>query len=84
MDAENFVEVSVSITMSTSFYVETKESDTKETIIERAKKDLITPDKITPYYKGLLQRLGIMVQGLPQLKDWNVDELEYTTDYTSE
>ena len=74
-----FVNVTVSASLSTDFYIEVPDETTEEQIKELAKKEVILPHKYPSYIDNFLNKhLGIKVGGLDSmLKDWNIDELEY-------
>lgn len=75
----NFREVTVSISMSKSVYLEVTDGMSKEQFIEKAKLDILTPDKALPLLASLLINGGIKVSHR-DIADWNVDELEYIVD----
>ena len=77
-----FVNVTVSTSLSTDFYLEVPDDATEEQIKELAKKEVIFPHIYPQYIDNFLRtRLGIQVGGLDSmLKDWNIDELEYIID----
>lgn len=82
---ENFVEVVASITMSKSLYLPITDGMTKEDLLEKAKKEITTPDRLVSLYKEALNHFGIRITTEDMdLSDWNVDELEYVTDYNPE
>ncbi len=74
-----FVNVTVSTSLSTDFYLEVPDDATEEQIKELAKKEVILPHTYPEVLdKYLRTRLGIEVRGLDSLlRDWNADELEY-------
>lgn len=74
-----FVNVTVSTSLSTDFYLEVPDDATEEQIRELAKKEVILPhtypDVLDMYLRA---RMGIEVRGIDSLlRDWNVDEVEY-------
>lgn len=71
-----FKEVTVSISMSKSVYLEVPEGTTDEQLKERAKKEILTPDKVMPILVQVLRQSGIRVD-THEIVGWNVDELEY-------
>lgn len=77
----NYVEVTASITMSKSLCIEVPDGATKEEVLELAKKEFITPDSGINYLEGILNKVGIRVEDIDLIKNWNIDELEYVTDY---
>lgn len=74
-----FVNVTVSTSLSTDFYLEVPDDATEEQIKELAKKEVILPHNYPEVLdKYLRTRLGIEVKGLDGLlRDWNTDEVEY-------
>ena len=77
-----FVNVTVSTSLSTDFYLEVPDDATEEQIKELAKKEVTLPhtypDVLDKYLKT---RMGIEIKGLDGLlKDWNIDEVEYIID----
>lgn len=80
----NYVEVTASITMSKSLCIEVPEGATKEEVLELAKKEFITPDLGIKYLEGMLNQVGVRVEDIDLVKNWDIDELEYVTDYEPE
>lgn len=79
MDKEivsTFKEVTVSISMSKSVYLEVPEGTTDEQLMERAREEILTPDKIMPLLVQVLRQAGVRVDA-HEIAGWNVDELEY-------
>lgn len=74
-----FVNVTVSTSLSTDFYLEVSDDATEEQIKELAKKEVTLPHEYPSVLdKFLKSRMGIQVQGLDSmLRSWNVDEIEY-------
>lgn len=74
-----FVNVTVSASLSTDFYIEIPDDASEEQIKELAKKEVILPHKYPKVIDEYLRnRTGIVINGLDtMLKDWNIDELEY-------
>lgn len=84
MDTNNekvptYQEVTVSISMSSSFMIEIPEGASHEDIIEKAKKEIILPSTSLAIAKQVLKQLGIKVNGI-DTNEWFVDEVEYVTD----
>lgn len=84
MDTNNekvptYQEVTVSISMSSSFMIEVPEGASHEDIIEKAKKEIILPSTSLAIAKQVLKQLGIKVNGI-NTNEWFVDEVEYVTD----
>ena len=84
MDTNNekvpaYQEVTVSISMSSSFMIEVPEGASHEDIIEKAKKEIILPSTSLTIAKQVLKQLGIKVNGI-DTNEWFVDEVEYVTD----
>lgn len=82
MDTNNiptYQEVTVSISMSSSFMIEVPEGASHEDVIEKAKKEIILPSTSLTIAKQVLKQLGIKVNGI-DTNEWFVDEVEYVTD----
>lgn len=84
MDTNNekvptYQEVTVSISMSSSFMIEVPEGASHEDIIEKAKKEIILPSTSLTIAKQVLKQLGIKVNGI-DTNEWFIDEVEYITD----
>lgn len=79
-----YVEVTASVTMSKSLCIEVPEGATKEEVLELAKKAFIIPTTGIQYLEGILAQIGVRVQEINDIKNWDVDELEYVTDYEPE
>lgn len=84
MDTNNekvptYQEVTVSVSMSSSFMIEVPEGASHEDIIEKAKKEIILPSTSLAIAKQVLKQLGIKVNGI-DTNEWFVDEVEYVTD----
>lgn len=77
-----FVNVTVSTSISTDFYLEVPDNATEEYIRELAEKQVILPHTYPTVLDNFLKtRMGINVQGLDSmLKSWNIDEVEYIID----
>lgn len=77
-----FVNVTVSTSISTDFYLEVPDDATEECIRELAEKEVILPHTYPTVLDNFLKtQMGIKVQGLDSmLKSWNIDELEYIVD----
>ena len=74
-----FVNVTVSTSLSTDFYIEVPDDATEEQIKELAQKEVILPNNYPSFIDNLLQtRMGVKVSGVDGLlRSWNVDEVEY-------
>ena len=84
MDTNNekvpaYQEVTVSISMSSSFMIEVPEGASHEDIIEKAKKEIILPSTSLTIAKQVLKQLEIKVNGI-DTNEWFIDEVEYITD----
>lgn len=84
MDTNNekvptYQEVTVSISMSSSFMIEVPEGASHEDIIEKAKKEIILPSTSLTIAKQVFKQLGIKVNGI-DTNEWFIDEVEYITD----
>lgn len=79
-----YVEVTASVTMSKSLCIEVPEGATKEEVLELAKKEFLIPTVGIQYLEGILSQVGVTVQDISDAKDWDIDELEYVTDYEPE
>ena len=79
-----YINITVSTSLSTDFYIEVPDDATEEQIKELAKKEIILPHTYPEVIDNFLRaRMGIQVQGLDSmLKSWNVDELNYIIDPT--
>ena len=77
-----FVNVTVSTSLSTDFYLEVPDDATEEQIKELAKKEVILPNNYPSVLDTFLKtRMGIYVGKLDSmLKSWNIDELTYIID----
>ena len=74
-----FVNITVSASISTDFYLEVEDNATEDQIKELAKKEVILPHTYPQYIDNFLKTtLGIKVSNLDtMLKSWNIDETEY-------
>ena len=74
-----FVNITVSASLSTDFYIEVSDDATEEQIKELAQKEVILPNKYPQVLDNHLKtRMGISITGIDTLlKSWNVDEVEY-------
>lgn len=79
-----YVEVTASVTMSKSLCIEVPEGATKEKVLELAKKEFIIPTTGIQYLETILTQIGVKIQGMNDFKNWDIDELEYVTDYEPE
>ena len=77
-----YVNVTVSASISTDFYIEVPDNTSEEKIRELAEKEVILPQTYPNYLNNFLKgRLGINVSGIDSmLKSWNLDEVEYLID----
>lgn len=77
-----YVNVTVSTSLSTNFYLEVPDDATEEQIRELAKKEVILPHTYPDVLDEYLRTcLGIKVGGIDGLlRDWNIDEVEYIID----
>lgn len=73
------VNITVSASISTDFYLEVEDNATEEQIRELAKKEVILPHTYPQYIDNFLKtKFGIIVGNLDtMLKSWNIDETEY-------
>ena len=74
-----FVNITVSASLSTDFYIEVSDDASEEEIRALAEKEVILPHTYPEVLNTYLRtRLGIDVRGLDGLlRDWNTDEVEY-------
>lgn len=74
-----FINVTVSTSLSTDFYLEVPDNASEEEIRELAKKEVILPHTYPDVLDMYLRtRMGIEVRGIDSLlRAWNVDEVEY-------
>ena len=84
MDTNNekvpaYQEVTVSISMSSSFMIEVPEGASHEDIIEKAKREIVLPLTSLAIAKQAFKQLGIKVNGI-DTNEWFIDEVEYITD----
>lgn len=77
-----FVNVTVSASISTDFYLEVPDGATEEQIKELAEKEVILPHTYPEVLDNYLKTsLGIRVGGLDSmLRSWNMDDLVYVID----
>lgn len=77
-----YVNVSVSTTLSTDFFIEVPDDATKEQIEEIAKKEVVLPHTYPEVLDTFLKtRMGIRIQGIDSmLKSWDVDDLAFIVD----
>lgn len=82
MDMSKFVNISVSASISTDFFIEVPDDASEELIKEKAEKEVVLPHKYPDYINRFLrERFNINVQGIDSMvKSWNLDELEYIID----
>ena len=73
------VNIVVSASISTDFYLEVEDNATEDQIKELAKKEIILPHTYPQYIDNFLKtKVGIRVGNLDtMLKSWNIDETEY-------
>ena len=74
-----YQEVTVSISMSSSFMIEVPEGASHEDIIEKAKREIVLPLTSLTIAKQAFKQLGIKVNGI-DTNEWFIDEVEYITD----
>lgn len=74
-----YVNITVSTSLSTDFFIEVPDNATEEIIKELAKKEVILPHNYPKVIDNFLRtRMGIQIQGFDSmLRSWDVDELEY-------
>lgn len=77
-----YVNVTVSTSLSTDFFIEVPDDATEEQIKEQAKKEVILPHTYPTVLDNFLKtRMRIQVRGMDSmLKSWHVDELTYIID----
>ena len=77
-----FVNITVSASLSTDFYLEVPDDATEEQIKELAEKEVILPHTYPEVLDNYLRTsLGIRVGGLDSmLRSWNMDDLVYVID----
>lgn len=77
-----YVNVTVSTSLSTDFYLEVPDDATEEQIKNLAEKEVVLPNNYPQVIdKVLKERMGIHINGIDSmLKSWNIDELEYIID----
>lgn len=81
-----FINVTVSASLSTDFYIEVPDNYTKEQIEEYAKTQVALPHEYPKVIDSYLKAVaGIEIRGIDSmLKNWNVDEVEYIVDIENE
>lgn len=74
-----FVQVTVSTSLSTDFYLEVPDDATEEQIKELAKKEVTLPHTYPYVLDNLLKtKMGIQIKEIDSmLKSWHLDEIEY-------
>lgn len=70
----DFKKVVVKVEMSRTFYIESTQSDTKETLMEKAKSQIILPTEINDFLRNY--NINISLAGLA-LDDWILNNEEY-------
>ena len=77
-----FVNITVSTSLSTDFYLEVPDDATEEQIRKLAEKEVVLPNNYPKVLDNFLKtRAGIQVTGMDSLlKSWNVDEINYIID----
>lgn len=77
-----FVNVTVSTSLSTDFYIEVPDDATEEKIKALAEKEVTLPHTYPDVLDSYLRsKMGIEVKGMDSmLRSWNVDEVEYIID----
>lgn len=77
-----YVNVTVSTSLSTDFFIEVPDNATEEKIRELAEKEVILPHTYPAILDNLLKTsMGIQVRGIDSmLRSWNLDEVEYIID----
>lgn len=70
----DFKKVVVKVEMSRTFYIESTQSDTKETLMEKAKSQIILPTEINDFLRNY--NINISLAGLA-LDDWTLNNEEY-------
>lgn len=74
MENENFKGVTCSITMSRTLYLPENSNMSEEEFLKQIKKEIILPHNALYQVQNILRKMN--VKGL-DLKDWNVDNIEY-------
>lgn len=78
---KKMVNIKVSATISTDFFIEVDENATSEEIATLAKKEVTLPTNYPDYIDKHLQTMGIQVRGIDNmLKSWNTDKIDYIID----
>lgn len=77
-----YVNVTVSASLSTDFFIEVPDDATEEQVRELAEKEVILPHTYPSYIDDYLKtHLGILVGGIDSmLRSWDIDEVEYIID----
>lgn len=79
-----FVEVTVSVTLSKSLCVEVPITATSEQIIEKAKPEFILPHDSMTILNNVAKQINLRFGNIniaDATRDWNVDDIAYATDY---
>lgn len=76
------VNVTVSASLSTDFFIEVPNDATEEQIRELAEREVILPHTYPSFIDNFLRtHLGIQVGGIDSmLRSWDIDEVEYIID----
>jgi hypothetical protein len=74
-----FVNIEVSTTLSTDFFIEVSDEASEEEIKELAKKEVVLPNLYPEVINKILkERMGININGIDTLlKSWNNTEINY-------
>lgn len=84
MEEKQFVEVTVSVTLSKSLCVEVPINATSEQIIEKAKPEFILPQDSMQILNNVAKQMNLRfgkVNIADATRDWYVDDIAYATDY---
>ena len=77
-----YINITVSTSLSTDFFIEVPDEANEVEIRELAEREVILPHTYPSVLDNFLKtRMGINVNGLDSmLKDWNLDEINYIID----
>lgn len=77
-----YINIKVSATVSTDFYIEVPDNADNSKIKELAEKEVILPHNYPNYLNNFLrQHMNLRISGIDSmLKSWNIDDLKYLFD----
>lgn len=77
-----FINITVSASLSTDFYLEVPDDMTKDQIELLAKKEIVLPNEYPKIIDNFLKtRMNLEIKGIDSLlKNWNIDDIAYIID----